>query len=350
MCASSSRSWRVRRGWRRRARRSADLHGSPSSRICRARPNGGRAPGRREHSRAKLLRCRLSDELPRGLHCGRFRVSAALGGRGRGRAGARANGSKNRASRMVDLRLISGDQASSAAMGSSASPVSSSACRFRWRRRAALRLGRARRCRIRSNRQPVEDVEVVAHPGGEHFQFVRARDQLGRDPGLLGADLEQQLEQVADQRARPWSGRAGAARARAVRRARAASASPAPTSCRAPISLFRQPADSPRTLPRSSWVLGGWLAISASVSSLTIRPRGKSFVRASVSRQPASALSRPSTAGLRLGSFSRFHASSGVNAKLDGSASRSISSSSQSPRPVLISLLTSLREDRRRDG
>jgi ribonuclease D len=37
---------------------------------------------------------------------------------------------------------------------------------------------------------------------------------------------------------------------------------------------------------------------------------------------------------LRLGSFNLFHASLGSNAKLDGSASRSISSSSQPPRPV----------------
>jgi hypothetical protein len=56
---------------------------------------------------------------------------------------------------------------------------------------------------------------------------------------------------------------------------------------------------------------------------LTIRPRA-GFERASVSRQPASAFSRPRTAGLRLGSFNRFHASSASNAKLDGSASRSI--------------------------
>ena len=62
--------------------------------------------------------------------------------------------------------------------------------------------------------------------------------------------------------------------------------------------------------------------------------------RASVSRQAASAFSRPSTAGLRLGSFSRFHASSGGNAKLEESASRSISSSSQAPRPVFFSFST----------
>ena len=43
------------------------------------------------------------------------------------------------------------------------------------------------------------------------------------------------------------------------------------------MSLVRQPADSPRTWPRSSWVLGGWLASSPSVSSLTIRPRGRFF-------------------------------------------------------------------------
>ena len=71
-----------------------------------------------------------------------------------------------------------------------------------------------------------------------------------------------------------------------------------------------------------------------------IRPRGRFFERASVSRQAASAFSRPSTAGLRLGSFSRFHASSGGKAKLDGSASRSISSSSQAPRPVFFSFST----------
>ena len=70
---------------------------------------------------------------------------------------------------------------------------------------------------------------------------------------------------------------------------------------RAPMSLLRHPADSPRTLPRSSWVLGGWPASSASVSSLTIRPRGRFLPRASVSRQPARAFSRPSTCGLRLG-------------------------------------------------
>ena len=106
------------------------------------------------------------------------------------------------------------------------------------------------------------------------------------------------------------------------------------------MSLFRQPADSPRTRPRSSWVLGGWTASSPSVSSLTIRPRGKFLPRASVSRHAASAFRRPSTAGLRLGSLSRFHASSGAKAKLDGSASRSISSSSQAPRPFLRSLST----------
>ncbi len=48
---------------------------------------------------------------------------------------------------------------------------------------------------------------------------------------------------------------------------------------------------------------------------------------------------------MRLGSFSRFHASSGGKAKLDGSASRSISSSSQAPRPVLLQLLDHPRED-----
>ena len=54
------------------------------------------------------------------------------------------------------------------------------------------------------------------------------------------------------------------------------------------------------------------------MSSLTIRPRGMFFVRASISRQPASAFSRPRTAGLRLGSLSRFQASSGSMAKFDG--------------------------------
>ena len=77
--------------------------------------------------------------------------------------------------------------------------------------------------------------------------------------------------------------------------------------------------------------------ISFSVSSLTMRPLGRFLDRASVSRQAATALRRPRTAGLRLGSFRRFQASSGGKAKLDESASRSISSSSQAPRPVFFS-------------
>jgi len=35
---------------------------------------------------------------------------------------------------------------------------------------------------------------------------------------------------------------------------------------RAPMSLLRHPAESPRIRPRSSWVLGGWATSSASVS------------------------------------------------------------------------------------
>ena len=58
------------------------------------------------------------------------------------------------------------------------------------------------------------------------------------------------------------------------------------------------------------------------------------------SGQAATAFNLPSTAGLRLGSLRRFQASFGSKAKVEGSASRSISSSSQAPRPLFFSLST----------
>ena len=64
-----------------------------------------------------------------------------------------------------------------------------------------------------------QDVEVLADARGERLELVRTGDQPRRDAGFLGTDLEQQLEQVADQRARPWSGPAAWARGRASRRA-----------------------------------------------------------------------------------------------------------------------------------
>ena len=49
-----------------------------------------------------------------------------------------------------------------------------------------------------------EDIEVLAHAGCEGFEVVGTGDQPGRDARFLRADLEQELEQVADQRAHPW--------------------------------------------------------------------------------------------------------------------------------------------------
>src|SRR6185369_8532711 len=53
-----------------------------------------------------------------------------------------------------------------------------------------------------------EDVEVLANPRRERLEVVRAGDQAGGDSSLLRADLEQKLEQVADQH--PVLGQTGA--------------------------------------------------------------------------------------------------------------------------------------------
>src|SRR6478672_10462381 len=42
-----------------------------------------------------------------------------------------------------------------------------------------------------------EDAEIRPDPGGERFEVVRPSDQARRDSGLLGADLQEQLQQVA---------------------------------------------------------------------------------------------------------------------------------------------------------
>ena len=109
----------------------------------------------------------------------------------------------------------------------------------------------------------------------------------------------------------------------------------------------RQPAD-PAQIVLGLGRMGGELAQRVVLDDPAARQVLGSALRSRASR--ASAFRRPSTAGLRLGSLSRFHASSGSKAKLDGSASRSISSSSQPPRPVFFSLFDQLRENRRPDG
>src|SRR4051812_10339156 len=45
-----------------------------------------------------------------------------------------------------------------------------------------------------------KDIEVLAHSGGERLELVGAGDQARCNPGLLGPDLEQKLQEVADQR------------------------------------------------------------------------------------------------------------------------------------------------------
>src|SRR5215204_3008412 len=45
-----------------------------------------------------------------------------------------------------------------------------------------------------------QDIEVLPDPGGERLEIVGPRDEAGGDARLLGADLQQQLQQVADKR------------------------------------------------------------------------------------------------------------------------------------------------------
>ena len=45
-----------------------------------------------------------------------------------------------------------------------------------------------------------QDFEVLAHARRQRLEIIRARDQPRRDARLLRADLEQQLQEVADQR------------------------------------------------------------------------------------------------------------------------------------------------------
>src|SRR4051794_5564248 len=45
-----------------------------------------------------------------------------------------------------------------------------------------------------------QDAEVLAHSGGERLEIVRAGDETRCDAGFLGANLEQQLQEIADQR------------------------------------------------------------------------------------------------------------------------------------------------------
>src|SRR5436305_6779761 len=42
-----------------------------------------------------------------------------------------------------------------------------------------------------------QDIEVLADAGGKRFEIIGAGDQSRGDPGFLGADLKQQLQQVA---------------------------------------------------------------------------------------------------------------------------------------------------------
>src|SRR5260221_14598516 len=44
-----------------------------------------------------------------------------------------------------------------------------------------------------------QDLEVLAHSGGERLEVVRSGDELRCNTRFLGADLEQKLQEVADQ-------------------------------------------------------------------------------------------------------------------------------------------------------
>jgi hypothetical protein len=55
----------------------------------------------------------------------------------------------------------------------------------------------------------LKDLEI-ADPGGERFEIVASGNEARSDPAFLGADLEKQLQQVADERA--VLGQAGPAR------------------------------------------------------------------------------------------------------------------------------------------
>src|SRR5439155_24444961 len=44
-----------------------------------------------------------------------------------------------------------------------------------------------------------QDIEILAHSGGERLEVVGAGDEPRRDSGLLGADLQQQLQEIADE-------------------------------------------------------------------------------------------------------------------------------------------------------
>ena len=82
----------------------------------------------------------------------------------------------------------------------------------------------------------LKDIEILADAGGERFEVVRASDQASRDAGLLRADLEQQLQQVADQSRVLGQAGSPAVRDRAIRRSSGLAASIAAIR-RAPMSL-----------------------------------------------------------------------------------------------------------------
>src|SRR3954454_21831048 len=46
----------------------------------------------------------------------------------------------------------------------------------------------------------VQNIEVLADSGCERFEIIRSGNQTRRDTSLLGADFQQQFQQIADQR------------------------------------------------------------------------------------------------------------------------------------------------------
>jgi len=72
-----------------------------------------------------------------------------------------------------------------------------------------------------------------------------------------------------------------------------------------------KPRGSERRPASRSMVVGAWIAMSPTTSSLSTRPRGTSRVRASCSRQPATSIRMASSLGLRTRVFRRSQACSG---------------------------------------
>ena len=161
---------------------------------------------------------------------------------------------------------------------------------------------------------PGQDFQILAHAGRKRFELVADGRSASPPPRprferILSNSLSRSLTS-APSLVRPGPARFAVGQLVGLERLGAGERIAISRAADVVVAPARGQARGPG--PRSSWVLGGWSASSPSVSSLTIRPRGRFFDRASVSRHAASAFRRPSTAGLRLGSLSRFHASSGV--------------------------------------